>query len=141
MENYQTPKDSNPLTIIIEPSSDAAFDGPDEIKVTIYHDDNSRSWRKIPVEEISNGIYKAEIDKEMLEDRPIVKMRSNYIVDATQKPNKKLVMQKTTVDYNYDGGTSKDYKSEFGVDDSTYDGGSDDDETFFVIKKIEVTLT
>ncbi|GAB5398423.1 MAG: hypothetical protein Aureis2KO_00080 [Aureisphaera sp.] len=141
MENYQTPKDSNPLDIIIEPSSDAALDGPNEVMVTVYHEDTPRQWRKITVTEISNGIYKAEVDKEMLTDRPIIKIKTSFIVDSTQMPSKELVMQQTTIDYNFDGGASVDFKSAFGQDPSEYDDGRADDETFMVIKKVSITLT
>ncbi len=142
MENYQTPEDSNPLEIIIEPSSDAAFDGPNEVMVTVYHDDNPRKWRKIAVTEISNGIYKAEIEKDKLTDRPIVKIRSSFIVDSNQMPNKSLVVQQTTVDYNFDGGNgSADYKSTHDQDPTEYDEGRSNDETFTVTKRVSITLT
>lgn len=142
MENYQTPEDSNPLIITIVPSSDAQLDGPNEVRVTVYHEDTPKQWRKIAVTKLTNGDYEAQVDKSMLTDRPIVKVKTNLIVDSSQMPSKDMVVQNSEVDYTFDGGGNPtNFQSRFGVDSSEYDDGSATDETFSITKKVAITLT
>ncbi|MDC8002430.1 hypothetical protein POV27_00065 [Aureisphaera galaxeae] len=142
MENYQTPEDSTPLTVNISPSSDAQLDGPNEVRVTVYHEDTPKQWRKISVTKISEGEYEAQIDKSMLTDRPVVKIKTNLIVDSSQMPSKDAVVQNSEVDYTFNGGSNPaDFESRFSTDSSEYDDGSDTDETFSITKKVAITLT
>lgn len=139
MENFTTKLDANNLNVSVTTNSDALPDGSNKLFVTIYHADNPKRWRKIEVVENSPNDFSFSVVKSRLKKRPIVKIRSNYIVDDTNL--KKQIAKVTTIAYAFDDTTNdKDYTSKYQDDDTEYDLGKDDDETFSVTKRVTVSF-
>ena len=134
MATFKTTLDDNPLTITIIPSSDALLDGSNKILITIYNEDEPKKWRKIQVEEPRSKKFTADIVKIRLVKRPIIKIRTNFIVDNVSL--KEQIAKVTTVAYQLEDTTStENYVS---IYDEGFDLGASDDETFSVTQRIEV---
>lgn len=140
MEKFETKLDDNTLKIFLKTSSDAILDGPNKIFFTIYTKDKPKKWRKVIVKRESPNTFSAEIVKTRLQKRPILKMRSNYIVDNIDL--KESIAKVSTVTYNLeDTLNSKDYVSKHQSNKDEYDLGRSDDETFSITKRVNIVLT
>lgn len=141
METYSTKNDSKSVFVTIIPSSDAKLDDPNEVIVIIHQKDDARRRKRQVVSINSEGNYVAEVLKSKLEEKPIVKIITSFIVDANQFPNKDLIVAKTEIDYNFNGGQAQGFESKYATHEAEYNKGSDTDETFRVTKRVEVFLT
>jgi len=136
MATFKTTLDDNPLTITIIPSSDALLDGSNKVLITIYNEDEPKKWRKIQVEEPRSKKFTADIVKIRLVKRPLIKIRTNFIVDNVSL--KEQIAKVTTVAYQLDDTTNtENYVS---IYDEGFDLGASDDETFSVTQRIEVSF-
>ncbi|WP_296385121.1 hypothetical protein [Winogradskyella sp.] len=142
MEEFKTKKDTNPVNIIIKPSSDAILDGPNKVRISIYNENAPRKWRKVKVIETElNKTFEATIEKQRIVDRPIIKIKTNLFADPLSK--KDDMLKTTTVSYNLSSAVTdeKDYESTFLNHSEEYDPGSSIDQTFSVTKRIKTILT
>lgn len=140
MENFDTPDDTNLLQVKIQLSSDAKLDDPDEVYVTIYNENDQRSYRKISVEKISDNLYKINADKKMLKERPIIKIKSYFIVDGVQLPDKDLIINVTKNKYRFKGTPDVDFNSDYSINKNEYVKGKPTDETFNVTKRVLINF-
>jgi len=142
MEEFKTPNNTNPVNVIIKPSSDAILDGPNKVRISIYDESTPRKWRKVKVTETEfNKTFEAAIDKERLVDRPIIKIKTNLFADPISR--KDDMLKTTTVSYNLTSiaADEKEYESTFLDHPEEYDPGSSNDQTFSVTKRIKTILT
>ena len=139
MEKFETNLDNHKIKITAKVSSDALLDGSNKIFITIYHEDKPKRWRKIIAKQDNINKFSAEIVKSRLQKRPIVKIRTNYIVD--DKDLKKQIAKTSTVKYTFnDPIVSDNYVSKYQINDLEYDLGSDQDETFSITKRVKISL-
>ena len=140
MENFITPEDSNDLQVLLMLSSDAKLDGPNEVFATIYHIDDKRSYRKVSVEKIADAHYKVLADKKMLKERPVLKIKSFFIVDNVQLTDKDRVIKATKNNYTFKGPPDVDFKSDYAFNKEEYVKGKPTDETFNVTKRVTINF-
>jgi hypothetical protein len=139
MDTFEAKLDNQKLTIEAQISSDALLDGSSKIFVTIYHEDTPRRWRKIDVQLEGNNRFTAIVEKSRLQKRPIIKIRTNYIVDAINL--KESIVKVTTVKYAInDGLKTVDFVSKFETNTEEFDLGTAEDETFSITKRVKVAL-
>ncbi|QRM88793.1 hypothetical protein FG167_05945 [Lacinutrix sp. WUR7] len=133
METFNTEFDISPIQIIVEPSSDALLDGSGKVRLSIYHEDAPRKWRKVDVIDQGSNIFNASTDKSRLIKRPILKIRTNFIVDDLAL--KEQIAKTTTITYKLD---DENFESSFDINEDEYDLGRTTDETFSITKRIQV---
>ena len=136
METFETQLDGESIKITITTFSDALLDGSNKVAISIYHPDTPRKWRKVSVDQIDTNKFEARITKDRLEERPVIRVRVNFIVDDIDL--KEQIAKLTLVKYHLKDTTNDK------VYESTYDGdfnmGRKDDETFNIVKKIKVVF-
>ena len=139
MDTFEAKLDNQKLTIEAQISSDALLDGSSKIFVTIYNEDTPRRWRKIDVQLEDNNRFTAIVEKSRLQKRAIIKIRTNYVVDAINL--KESIVKVSTVKYAInDGLKTVDFVSKFETDTEEFDLGTLEDETFSITKRVKVTL-
>jgi len=139
MDTFEAKLDNQKLTIEAQISSDALLDGSSKIFVTIYNEDTPRRWRKIDVQLEDNNRFTAIVEKSRLQKRAIIKIRTNYVVDAINL--KESIVKVSTVKYAInDGLKTVDFVSKFETDTEEFDLGTLEDETFSITKRVKVAL-
>ncbi len=140
MEDFKTKLDDIKLSVTVQVFSDALLDGSNKIFISIYHKDAPRKWRKMDANQKQPNVFTSQIDKSRVLKRPILKIRTNFIVDDISL--KESIAKVSTVKYKIeDTLNNADYVSKFEVNEEEYDLGKSDDETFSIAKKVNVIFT
>ncbi|MBL7558588.1 hypothetical protein JAO71_02135 [Olleya sp. YSTF-M6] len=140
MDEFKTKLDNQTLDISVTVSSDALMDGSSKIFITIYHEDHPRRWRKIDAFQDDNNVFSASIEKSRLSKRPILKIRTNFIVDTIDL--KDAIVKTSTCNYLLkDELNEASFTSNYQDNENEFDLGKSDDETFSISKKIHIELT
>ena len=139
METYITKKNSTPLNLNVEGSSDAAMDG--SVVVLIYKEGDISKNKFIDVWSDGDNKFKSSIKKDDLEEKNILRIVSNFIVSGGQLPQKENIIKNTTISYTLNGGSAeKEFETNFNDNSEEFNKGGANKKTFKVTKDIKISF-